>query len=169
MVNTMGWSGRSHFAPRCSQAGPAWGYGPNGAGHAGVSGGSCTARRREDIHPARASNRGPHSVWRGCLLRVRAGRRRIHPRRRTGGGPAYDLVRANALTVVSTALFSAVPLSVFILAGRVKWVSAGILAVGKTAGAYLGVNLAVVVNQRRIKWMLFVMVCLTSASALLIS
>ena len=81
-------------------------------------------------------------------------------------GLRYDLVRANALMVVCTALFSAAPLSVFILAGRVKWVSASILAVGKTAGAYLGVKLVVVVNQRRIKWMLSVMVCLTSASAL---
>ena len=84
-------------------------------------------------------------------------------------GLRYDLVRANALTVVSTALFSAASLSVFILAGRVKWVAAGILAVGKTAGAYLGVKLAVVVNQMRIKWMFFVMACLTSTSAHLIS
>ena len=36
-------------------------------------------------------------------------------------GLRYDLVRANALTAVSTALFSAAPFSVFILAGRVKW------------------------------------------------
>ena len=84
-------------------------------------------------------------------------------------GLRYDLVRANALKVVCTALFSAASLSVFILTGRVKWVSASILAVGKTAGAYLGVKLAVVVNQMRITWMFFVKVCLTSTSALLFS
>ena len=82
-------------------------------------------------------------------------------------GLRYDLARTNALKVVCTALFSIASLSVFILAGRVEWVSGVILAVGMTAGAYLGVKLAVNVDQRLIKWMLFVMVCLTSASVLL--
>ena len=82
-------------------------------------------------------------------------------------GLRYDLARTNALKVVCTALFSIASLSVFILAGRVEWVSGVILAVGMTAGAYLGVKLAVNVDQRLMKWMLFVMVCLTSASVLL--
>ena len=82
-------------------------------------------------------------------------------------GLRYDLARTNALKVVCTALFSIASLSIFILAGRVEWVSGVILAVGMTAGAYLGVKLAVKVDQRLIKWMLFVMVCLTSASVLL--
>ena len=84
-------------------------------------------------------------------------------------GLRYDLVRTNALKVVCTALFSVASLSVFILAGQVEWVSAIILAVGMTAGSYLGVRFAIDVDQKRIKWMLFVMVCLTSVSVLLFS
>ena len=84
-------------------------------------------------------------------------------------GLRYDLVRTNALKVVCTAFFSVASLSVFILAGRVEWVSAIILAVGMTVGSYLGVKFAINVDQKQIKWMLFVMVCLTSASALLFS
>ena len=84
-------------------------------------------------------------------------------------GLRYDLVRTNALKVVCTALFSVAALSVFIATGRVEWVSAIILAIGMTAGSYIGVKFALNVDQKRIKWMLFGMVCLTSASALLFS
>ena len=84
-------------------------------------------------------------------------------------GLRYDLVRTNALKVVCTALFSVASLSVFIATGRVEWVPAIILAVGMTAGSYVGVKFALNVDQKQIKWMLFGMVCLTSASALLFS
>ena len=82
-------------------------------------------------------------------------------------GMRYDLVRTNALKVVCTALFSVAALAVFIVTGRVEWVSGIILAVGMTIGALLSVRFALNVEQRVIKWALFVMVCLTSASVLL--
>ena len=82
-------------------------------------------------------------------------------------GMRYDLVRTNALKVVCTALFSVAALSVFIFTGRVEWVSGIILAVGMTIGALVSVRFALNIDQRVIKWTLFVMVCVTSASVLL--
>ena len=82
-------------------------------------------------------------------------------------GLRYDLVRTNALKVVCTTLFSVVALSVFTITGRVEWVSGIILAIGMTAGSYAGVKFAINVDQKRIKWVLFIMVCVTAASVLL--
>ena len=45
-------------------------------------------------------------------------------------GLRYDLLRANALKLVCTAVFGAVSLAVFTLAGDVDWIPAMILAVG---------------------------------------
>ena len=80
----------------------------------------------------------------------------------------YDLVRANALKVVCTAVLSFVSLGVFAAAGRVEWIAGVILALGATVGATLSVKLALNVEQRVIKWLLFVMVCLTCGSALIL-
>ena len=60
-------------------------------------------------------------------------------------------------------------LVVFASTGRVEWVSGIILAVGMTAGAFASVKFALNIDQRVIKWALFVMVCLTSASVLLLT
>ena len=79
----------------------------------------------------------------------------------------YDLVRTNALKVVCTAAFSVAALAVFAATGRVEWVSGIILAVGMTMGAFASVKFALNIDQRVIKWALFVMICLTSASVLL--
>ena len=79
----------------------------------------------------------------------------------------YDLVRTNALKVVCTAAFSVAALAVFAATGRVEWVSGIILAVGMTMGAFASVKFALNIDQRIIKWTLFVMICLTSASVLL--
>lgn len=82
-------------------------------------------------------------------------------------GLRYDLIRTNALKVVCTAVFSIVSLGVFVAAGRVEWVSGVILAAGATVGATLSVRLALKVDQRVVKRLLFGMVCLTCGSALL--
>ena len=81
-------------------------------------------------------------------------------------GLRYDLVRANALKVVCTALFSVAALSVFIASGHVDWIPGIGLAAGNTVGALISVRFALNVSQRVIKWVLFVMVCLTCGSAL---
>ena len=84
-------------------------------------------------------------------------------------GLRYDLVRTNALKVVCTAVFSIVSLAVFVSTGRVEWVSGMLLALGMTVGASFSVRFALEADQRIIKWLLFVMVCLMSASVLLFS
>ena len=84
-------------------------------------------------------------------------------------GLRYDLVRTNALKLVCTALFSVVSLAIFVSAGRVEWVSGIILAIGMTAGAFLSVRFALNVDQRFIRWLLLLMVCLMSGSVLLFS
>ena len=82
-------------------------------------------------------------------------------------GLRYDLVRTNALKVVCTALFSVASLVIFTLTDRVEWVTGAMLAAGMATGALLGVRFALNVNQRFIRSVLFVVVCLASASALL--
>lgn len=82
-------------------------------------------------------------------------------------GMRYDIVRTNALKVVCTALFSVAALAVFIVTGRVEWVSGIILALGMTIGATAGVRFALNIDQRVIKWALFFMVCVTSGSVFL--
>ena len=82
-------------------------------------------------------------------------------------GLRYDLVRTNALKVVCTALFSVVSLAVFVATGRVEWVSGMLLATGMAAGAVLSVRFAISVDQRIIRWLLFLMICLLSGSVLL--
>ena len=84
-------------------------------------------------------------------------------------GLRYDLVRANALKVVCTALFSVAALLVFISTNHVDWVPAIVLAIGMTLGALSSVRFALNVSQKVIKWVLFIMVCLTCGSALLFS
>ena len=84
-------------------------------------------------------------------------------------GLRYDLVRTNALKVVCTAFFSVASLAVFAFTGRVEWIPGIILAAGMTAGAVIGVRFALNVDQLLIKWLLFVIVCLTTGSALLFS
>ena len=100
-------------------------------------------------------------------MRVPSGHVRRHRDRALAAGLRYDLVRTNALKVVCTAAFSVVALAVFAATGRVEWASGIILAVGMTIGAYASVRFALNVSQRIIKWALFAMVCLTSASVFL--
>jgi uncharacterized membrane protein YfcA len=79
----------------------------------------------------------------------------------------YDLVRANALKMVATASFGGVALAVFVIRGQVMWVPGLILAVGTMTGAALSVKFALNVSQTTLKWLLFIMVSITCASALL--
>lgn len=83
------------------------------------------------------------------------------------GSLRYDLVRANALKVVATGVFSVVALGVFIWRDQVLWVPGLILGVGTVVGAALSVKFAVSVSQSTLKWLLLIMVSLTCAGAML--
>ena len=81
------------------------------------------------------------------------------------GGLRYDLVRANALKMVATAVFSIVALVVFVAREQVLWIPGLILAAGTVAGASLSVRFAIKVSQSTLKWLLFIMVSITCTAA----
>lgn len=83
------------------------------------------------------------------------------------GGLRYDLVRANALKTVATAVFSGLALAVFVFMGQVSWIPGLVLAVGSMIGAALSVRFAISVSQTVLKWILFIMVSITCAMAML--
>ena len=63
----------------------------------------------------------------------------------------FDLVRANAIKVIVTAVLTLTAVPVFLLAGQIAWGPAGVLAVGYSAGAALGARLAVRGGERLIR------------------
>lgn len=83
-----------------------------------------------------------------------------------GGLLRYDLVRANALKLLSIAIFSMVALGVFIMAGQVSWLVGALLALYTTLGAQLGVRFALRVDQRVLRWIVVVSVTAMCIAAL---
>lgn len=83
------------------------------------------------------------------------------------GSLRYDLVKTNALKMLSTLAFTVVALAVFIWQGQVSWVPGLILAAATMLGARLGVKLALKVNQRFMKWFLLLMTVAASIGAML--
>ena len=68
------------------------------------------------------------------------------------GSLRYDLVRANALKVVFTALFSLVAILIFTLRGQIWWIPGMILAFGSFLGAVLGVRFTLRLNEKILRW-----------------
>lgn len=83
------------------------------------------------------------------------------------GGLRYDLVRANALKVICAGAFTAVALIVFIWQDLVMWVPGLILAFGNMVGAWIGVKMALRVNQKFMKWFLLLMTVAASVAAMI--
>ena len=79
----------------------------------------------------------------------------------------YDLVRANALKLVCTFAFTSVALLIFIWQDQVAWLVGGILSVGYVAGAYIGVKMAVFVDTRVLRWVVFGATLLAGGAALM--
>lgn len=73
------------------------------------------------------------------------------------GSLRYDLVRANALKILCTVVFTLVALIIFIARDQVLWLPGLVLAVGTMVGAHIGVKLAISVRTSTLKWFLFVM------------
>jgi hypothetical protein len=84
-----------------------------------------------------------------------------------GGLLRYDVVRANALKLVCTLLFSVPALAIFAIADQVEWIPAAILAVGTVIGSQLGVRFAVKARSRAVHGIIFVAVVATCVGALL--
>ncbi len=84
------------------------------------------------------------------------------------GSLRYDLVRANALKMVCTGVFTAVALVIFIARNQISWVPGLILASGTMVGAHFAVKLAINVSQRTLKLFLFFMTLFACTAALFI-
>ena len=69
----------------------------------------------------------------------------------------YDIVSTNALKIVCTLAFTGVALALFIYNDQVAWLPGLLLAVGSMVGAWLGVNIAIDVSPKTMKWFLFLM------------
>ncbi len=83
-----------------------------------------------------------------------------------GGLLRYDLVRANALKLVCTAIFGVVALGIFVAAGQVSWVPAVVLAVATVVGSQLGVRFALEVEAKVLRRVVLVAVIASCVAAL---
>jgi len=79
----------------------------------------------------------------------------------------YDIVSTNALKILCTVAFTAVALALFIYNDQVAWVPGLLLAVGSTVGAWLGVNIAIDIKPKTMKWFLFIMTLVAVGAAIL--
>lgn len=79
----------------------------------------------------------------------------------------YDIVSTNALKLVCTVAFTAVALALFIYNDQVAWIPGLILAVGSIIGAWLGVNIAIDISPKTMKWVLFLMTLVAVIAAML--
>jgi len=77
----------------------------------------------------------------------------------------YDLVRANALKMAATGIFSAVALAVFVVRDQVLWIPGLILAAATVVGVRLSVGFAISVNQQILRWFLLVIVIASCLAA----
>lgn len=70
----------------------------------------------------------------------------------------YDLVRANALKMAATAIFTAVAVAIFVIRGQVLWIPGLVLAASAIIGVRMSVKFAIAVPQRVLRWFLLVTV-----------
>lgn len=79
----------------------------------------------------------------------------------------YDIVSTNALKIVCTTAFTAVALALFIYNDQVAWIPGLLLALGSFVGAWLGVNIAMDISPKAMKWFLFWMTLVAVIAATL--
>ncbi|RLU00494.1 sulfite exporter TauE/SafE family protein [Ketobacter sp.] len=79
----------------------------------------------------------------------------------------YDLLRANALKMMCTLVFSLVALGVFIYQDQVLWIPGLIVGLGSIVGVQLSVKFAISARQQTLKWILLGMAMLVCVAALL--
>ncbi|MBU0487086.1 MAG: sulfite exporter TauE/SafE family protein [Bacteroidetes bacterium] len=81
-------------------------------------------------------------------------------------GVGYDLVKANAIKLLITFLFTPFALGIFIWYGQVNWAWGLILAVGNMTGAYLATKFAVSWGPKYIRWVLIFVIIAASTKLL---
>ena len=77
----------------------------------------------------------------------------------------YDLLRANAMKVVATVIFTSIALLVFIVRDQIAWLPGILLGVGSIIGAQVGVKFAIEVKAKTLKIMVLVMTVFASIAA----
>jgi len=81
------------------------------------------------------------------------------------GALNYDLLRANAMKVVATVIFTSIALLVFVFRDQVAWLPGILLGVGSMIGAQIAVKFAVEIKAKTLKIMVLVMTLFASAAA----
>lgn len=77
----------------------------------------------------------------------------------------YDLLRANAMKVVATVVFTSIALLVFIFRDQIAWLPGILLGMGSLVGAHIAVKFAVEVKAKTLKIMVLVMTVFASVAA----
>jgi uncharacterized membrane protein YfcA len=77
-------------------------------------------------------------------------------------GAGFDLVKANAIKVFVVLLYIPFSLLVFIYYGQVNWLYGLIIAIGSVSGAYIASRMAVNKGVDFVKWVIVVIILLTS-------
>jgi uncharacterized membrane protein YfcA len=75
-----------------------------------------------------------------------------------------DLVRSNAVKNLIVLVFTVPALLVFVFNDQVDWVLGALLAIGNAAGAWAGAHLAVAKGAKFVRWVLIVILALSSAA-----
>jgi uncharacterized membrane protein YfcA len=83
------------------------------------------------------------------------------------GSLRYDLVRANALKMLCTLVFTFVSLILFVIEDLILWLPGLILAFGTMFGAHIAVKMAIKAKPNTLKWALFIMTLFGSAAAMI--
>ena len=78
----------------------------------------------------------------------------------------YDLVRANALKLVCTFVFTLCALLIFIVQGLVQWLPGIALALGSVVGAWIAVKFAISIAPKTMKILLLVMTVIASVAVI---
>lgn len=79
----------------------------------------------------------------------------------------YDLLRANAMKVVATVIFTSIALVVFIFRDQIAWLPGIILGIGSMAGAQLAVKFALDIKAKTLKVLVLLMTVFASVAALM--
>ena len=77
----------------------------------------------------------------------------------------YDLLRANAMKMVATAIFTSIALVVFIFRDQIAWLPGLLLGVGSIFGAHVAVKFAVEIKAKTLKILVLIMTLAASLAA----
>ncbi|MDP2562348.1 sulfite exporter TauE/SafE family protein [Psychrobium sp. 1_MG-2023] len=83
------------------------------------------------------------------------------------GALQYDVVRANALKLVCTLVFTIAAVAIFIYQDLIMWLPAMALAAGSVCGAWLGVRVSLNISPQTMRWLLLLMTLIATCLVLL--